>query len=229
MKQERQIRRGTVRIGRVALRPRFFVFVTIVLLCIVGLAATAFILTRPPAGPSEEAPPVEWIGDIPVIRDLLPEGIPGRPGTLRTIRYVVIHETGNEGRNANAASHNNYIHNQAAIDTISWHYTVDDHEIYQHLPDNEVGFHAGDQLTEEGGNICGIGVEMCVNPECDYETTLKNAAALAAHLLDAYDLPLKALKKHQDFSGKNCPQKLLEQERWDEFYDMVKQELKALK
>lgn len=219
----------TIRVGRVALHPRFFLLVAIAIVCVaMGIFGLLKVLQRP-TGPTDEAPQVAEINGVPVIRDLLPEEIPGRPGTLRTIRYVVIHETGNEGKNANAASHNNYIRNQAAIDTVSWHYTVDDHEIYQHLPDNEIGFHAGDQLTEDGGNMCGIGVELCVNPENDYEETLKNGAALAAHLLNAYDLPLKALKKHQDFSGKICPQRLIEQDRWEEFRQMVEAEMKAQK
>ena len=82
-------------------------------------------------------------------------------------------------------------------------------------------------MTENGGNMCGIGIEMCVNPESDYETTLNNAAALAARLMEAYDLPMKALKKHQDFSGKNCPQRLIEAGRWEEFCDMVLEQRKV--
>ena len=226
MKQGRRKKSG-IRLGNIRLRPRFFAVLTVTVLCVAASIGGGLWLADRNRGPSEEAPYVEEIGGIPVIRDLLPEGIPGRPGTLRTIRYVVIHETGNEGNNAGAASHNNYIHAEAAETKVSWHYTVDDHEIYQHLPDNEVGFHAGDQLTENGGNMCGIGIEMCVNPESDYETTLNNAAALAARLMEAYDLPMKALKKHQDFSGKNCPQRLIEAGRWEEFCDMVLEQRKV--
>ena len=222
------MKRG-IRIGRFRIRLRFFVLLALAALCVAGLIAGAMALADAHRGPSEEAPYVEEIEGIAVIRDLLPEGIPGRPGTLRTIRYVVIHETGNEGNNANAASHNKYIHTEAEKQMVSWHYTVDDHEIYQHLPDNEVGYHAGDKLTEDGGNMCGIGIEMCVNPENDYEVTLKNTAALAARLMDVYDLPMKALKRHQDFSGKNCPQRLIEQQRWEEFCGMVEEQLASRK
>lgn len=212
-------------IGRIRLRPRFFLFLILAVLFAAAVIAGAVRLADKYRGPSEEAPYVEEIGGIPVIRDLLEEGIPGRPGTLRTIRYIVIHETGNEGNNAGAASHNSYIHKEAALQKLSWHYTVDDHEIYQHLPDNEIGYHAGDQMAEDGGNMCGIGIELCVNPESDYEKTLENAAALTARLMDVYDLPMKALKKHQDFSGKNCPERLIEQGRWEEFLDMVEKKL----
>ena len=101
---------------------------------------------------------------------------------------------------------------------------MDDHEIYYHIPDNEIAFHAGDGLSKDGGNLNGIGIEMCVNPENDYELTLQNTAKLAAMLLEAYDLDIRDVKKHEDFSGKNCPEILLKEGRWDEFVEMVKLE-----
>jgi len=105
---------------------------------------------------------------------------------------------------------------------LSWHYTVDDHEIYQHLPDNEIGFHAGDGLKSNGGNLNGIGIELSINPENDYEQTLINAAALVNFLLEAYKLDIEDVKKHENFSGKICPERLIEDNRCDEFLIMVK-------
>ncbi|MBQ8589641.1 MAG: N-acetylmuramoyl-L-alanine amidase [Firmicutes bacterium] len=218
-----------IRIGRMRIKPRFFVFLLILVAMIAGFIWGGLKIADHFRGPSEEAPFEETIGGIPVIRDLIPEGAIGRPGTLRTIRYVVIHETGNTAETAGAASHNSYVHTEAMKQKLSWHYTVDDHEIYQHLPDNEVGYHAGDRLEEKGGNMCGIGIEICVNADNDYEVTLENTAKLAARLLDVYDIPMKALTKHQDYSGKNCPEHLIEDERWDEFCGMVEKELKARK
>lgn len=167
---------------------------------------------------------VAEVGTIPVITDFVPENTLERPGDLRKIKYIVIHETGNPGRNADAASHNNYLHTEAENQQKSWHYTVDDHEIYYHIPDNEVAFHAGDGLSKDGGNLNGIGIEMCINPENDYEQTLKNTAKLTAMLLKAYNLDINAVKKHQDFSGKDCPEKLIHSGRWEEFLDMVSAE-----
>lgn len=175
--------------------------------------------------PSREAPQVEEIAGIPVFQALVDNETPGRPGTKKKIKYIVIHETGNTGTNANAASHANYLKESVKTEAKSWHYTVDDHEIYHHIPDNEVAYHAGDKLKEDGGNLNGIGVEMCVNPENDYEKTLLNTAALTAHLLKEYHLSIDDVKKHQDFSGKDCPEKLLEGDRWDEFLDLVKKDL----
>lgn len=177
--------------------------------------------------PTELREPVSEVGAIPVITDFIPKETMERPGQERKIEYIVIHETGNAGRNADAESHNNYLHEEADNQQKSWHYTVDDNEIYYHIPDNEIAFHAGDGLSKDGGNMSGIGIEMCINPESDYEQTLKNTAKLTAMLLLAYELEIDSLKKHEDFSGKHCPDILLNEGRWDEFVDMVEQELKT--
>lgn len=177
--------------------------------------------------PTKLREPVSEIEGIPVITDFIPKDTMERPGQERKIKFIVIHETGNPGRNADAASHNNYLHEEADNQRKSWHYTVDGHEIYYHIPDNEIAFHAGDGLSRDGGNLNGIGIEMCINPENDYEQTLKNTAKLTAMLLVAYDLNIISVKKHEDFSGKHCPDILLTEGRWDDFIDMVKAELET--
>jgi N-acetylmuramoyl-L-alanine amidase len=177
--------------------------------------------------PTELREPVSEVGGIPVITDFVPKDTMERPGQVRKIKFIVIHETGNPGRNADAESHNSYLHREAGNQQKSWQYTVDDHEIYYHIPDNEIAFHAGDGLAKDGGNLNGIGIEMCINPENDYEQTLKNTAKLTAMLLKAYDLDIGSVKKHEDFSGKHCPDILLSEGRWEEFVDMVEAELKV--
>ncbi|MFQ9127380.1 MAG: N-acetylmuramoyl-L-alanine amidase [Butyricicoccaceae bacterium] len=96
-----------------------------------------------------------------------------------------MHETDNFSAGADAAAHNSFIHQNADADSgiVSWHYTVDDHEIYHHLPDTETAYHAGDVMTEGGGNMNGIGIEMCVNAGGNYEQTLINTEKLCAQLL----------------------------------------------
>ncbi len=196
-------------------------FLIAVIIAIIVLSVSYYIENRPTKLRGE----VIEVGAIPVITDFVPENTLERPGDLRKIKYIVIHETGNPGKNANAASHNNYLHTEADNQQKSWHYTVDDHEIYYHIPDNEIAFHAGDGLSKDGGNLNGIGIEMCINPENDYEQTLKNTAKLVAVLIEAYDLDISCVKKHQDFSGKICPNYLINSGRWNEFIDMVAQEL----
>lgn len=170
---------------------------------------------------SEEAPHVTEIAGIPVTHHFLDSGIPGRPGEERRIKYITIHETANQNPGADAKAHDLYLHEAARKQELSWHYTVDDHEIYHHLPDNEVGYNAGDGHLGGEGNQNGIGVELCINQDGDFEQTLKNGAVLTAWLLDNYDLKLSDVRKHQDFSGKLCPEILIESGRWEEFLEMV--------
>lgn len=215
-REREQVRKRNRMRRKKQIRRRRICFLVVVVLLVGGVYA-AVSRDRP----SREAEAVPDINGIPVVQALIDEGTPGRPGTKKKIEYIVIHETGNTGTNANAASHASYLKEQAAKEPLSWHYTVDDSEIYHHVPDNEIAFHAGDKLKEDGGNLNGIGIEMCVNPENDYEKTLENTAALTAHLLKAYHLSIDDVKKHQDFSGKNCPERLIESDRWEEFLAMV--------
>ena len=164
-----------------------------------------------------------YIEDIPVMTDFLPEGTRARPGQKREIKYLVIHETDNTGSGANAAAHNSFIHQNANAEEgiVSWHYTVDDHQIYQHLPDNEEAWHSGDRE----GNHSSISIELCVNADGNFDQTMENAAKLTAFLLKEYDLTIDDVKQHYDFNGKDCPLIIRQEGRWDEFLGMVQQNL----
>ncbi len=165
------------------------------------------------------------IADIPVTTDFLPIGAAGRTGKTRKIHYITIHETDNKRPSADAEAHNEYIHEHGMYNKLSWHYTVDENEIYHHIPDDETAFHAGDNIRREGGNRNGIGIELCVNRGSDFDQTMHNAAILTAYLLDKYNLTIDDVKKHQDFSGKHCPSTIISEGRWDEFKAMVEQAL----
>lgn len=169
------------------------------------------------------------VGDIPVHTDLIPEGYAGRTGIERQIKWIVIHETGNTAPSATAQNHNTFLHDEKQINsTTAWHYTVDEQEIYHHLPDDEVGYQAGDGLAKNGGNACGIGIEICVNEGADYDQAVDNAAKLTAKLLNAYHLKVDDVKQHADFMNKNCPEHLREDYNWTAFLQKVKEYKKAL-
>ena len=172
---------------------------------------------------------LQYIGEIPVYEDFLPKSAAGRVNEKREIKYLVIHETANTAVGADAEAHNRFIHENGMTAEHSWHYTVDDHQIYHHLPDDEPAYHAGDHLEQDGGNRNGIGIEMCVASDNDYDQTVANTAKLTAKLLVEYELkPEDALRKHQDFSGKLCPQQMIEQGRWDSFVALVQKEYESL-
>ncbi|MFA7127480.1 MAG: N-acetylmuramoyl-L-alanine amidase [Bacilli bacterium] len=147
----------------------------------------------------------------------------GKNGVKMNPQYVVIHDTGMTNPEDNGVGLSRYIHAQASSPTgrvASWHFSVDDHDCFQHVPTDEQAWHAGDGRQEYGatyfhegnqvhciggGNKTGIGIESCINPGNDYFLTVMRLARVTAQLLNEYDLGLDRIKQHYDFSGKNCP------------------------
>src|SRR5690625_8029207 len=78
-------------------------------------------------------------------------------------RYIVIHETANTRKGANANAHARL---QASGNSrqASWHYHVDDNEIIQSFDDNKQCWHAGYKYN----NLTSIEIEMCVNFNVDF-------------------------------------------------------------
>lgn len=153
---------------------------------------------------------------VPVHTELIESNTKARPGTKRRIRYIVIHETDNFDKTTGAKNHAQFL-SENNMDSTSWHYTVDDKEIYHHIPDNEVAYHAANEI----GNLYGIGIELCVNSGGNFEKTFNNATKLVAYLLKEYNLTTYDLKTHHDFSGKDCPHSILKNNRMDEFIEKV--------
>ena len=87
---------------------------------------------------------------------------------------------------------------------VSWHYTVDDHSIYQHLPDGERGYHAGDGGSGPG-NAKSIGIEICVNADGNFAQAKANAAALVRLLMQRHGISLANVVQHNHWNGKDCP------------------------
>ncbi|WP_439875158.1 S-layer homology domain-containing protein [Bacillus mycoides] len=139
-----------------------------------------------------------------------------RPGYAMDPKYITIHETANTSNGANALNHAKYLDSQARGNTdrsASWHFTVDDKEIYQHLPLNEVGWHAGNKT----GNYESIGIEIAVNSDGDYVKAVENARKLAAYLMNELNISLDHVQKHQFWSGKNCPAFMIQRGQWNAF------------
>lgn len=68
-----------------------------------------------------------------------------RPGIKMDPQWITIHETDNTSKGADAEAHAR-LQASGNSRTASWHYTVDDHEIWQSIPDNEVAWHAGKRI-----------------------------------------------------------------------------------
>ncbi|WP_054708696.1 N-acetylmuramoyl-L-alanine amidase [Bacillus sp. JCM 19041] len=141
-------------------------------------------------------------------QDFIPVTNNNRPEYAMIPEYITIHETANRSVGADAAMHARYVKNPSTA--VSWHYTVDDGStVYQHLPTNENGWHAGDG-GQGTGNRKSIGIEICVNQDGNFEQAKSNAATLVRRLLDEHNLSLDQVVLHQHWSGKNCPATILD-------------------
>lgn len=136
----------------------------------------------------------------------------------KNIHWITVHDTANTATGSGALSHANYLNNQARINgaQVSWHYTIDDKAFYQHIPEGEVAWHAGDgsNLVGQGsylggGNRNGIAIEMSVAMGDDLYRIWQRTAKFSAETLVKYNLPREHIKFHQHFSGKHCPNALL--------------------
>ena len=136
---------------------------------------------------------------------LIDQEADNRPGGNNPCKYITIHETGNAAKGADAAAHGAYLDSAAGEGAlVSWHYTVDDHAIVQHLPDYETAYHAGDG-KDGPGNATSIGIEICVNAGGDFEAAKANAAALVRLLMEEHGIPLDNVVQHNHWNGKDCP------------------------
>ena len=154
---------------------------------------------------------------IVIQEDFIPAGRKNRPGKSNPDEYITIHETGNFSKGADAAAHASYLKSDsAANDYVSWHYTVDDHAIVQHIPDGETAYHAGDGKDGPGNNTT-IGIEICVNPDGDFEKAKENAASLVRLLMSEHGLDIAHVVQHNHWSGKDCPYTIRHTGTWDAF------------
>ena len=149
---------------------------------------------------------------------IIPKGRPNRPERALASKKLTIHNTANPAKNANAEGHAKYL--VSTTEKKSWHFTCDDTEIFQHLPTNEIGYHA------KSGNSKSIGIEICENQGINHEDATDNAAKLSAHLLKELGLEVEDVVTHKFWTGKNCPRLLLDKRtegaKWKAFKEKVR-------
>ncbi len=142
--------------------------------------------------------------------------------SMPKVEFITIHNTANVGP---AINERNYLNTRTDKTYLSFHYAVDENEAIQILPLNVSGWHAGDGNGK--GNRASIAIEICRSrctgkDEQLYRRAEENAVLLAAWLLRRHNLPISALRKHQDWNGKNCPHRILDEGRWESFKQRVR-------
>ncbi len=130
---------------------------------------------------------------------------------------IVIHNTANDAPAKNEIS---YMHSNNK--EISFHIAVDDLEAVQGIELNRNTWNAGDGNGK--GNREGIAIEICYS-KSGGERWLKavdNAAQVTAQLLEQYGWGIDKVTKHQDYNGKHCPHRILDEYGWDNFLNLVR-------
>lgn len=135
-----------------------------------------------------------------------------------TPEYITVHNTANDASALNEIAYmkrNNYN---------SYHFAVDDVEARQGLPLDRNNFSCGDGANGTG-NRKSIAIEICYSKSggARYIQAEENCVQLVAYLLKKYGLSVDRVKKHQDFSGKFCPHRILAENRWESFKNRIRQ------
>lgn len=134
-----------------------------------------------------------------------------------SIKYIVLHYTGNDGDHDE--SNAKYFKNN--IVKASANYFVDDDSVTQSVPDDCIAWSVGGSKYSNckstgGGKYYGkctnsnsISIELCdaikngkVYPS---EKTISNAIELTKTLMKKYNIPASRVIRHFDVTGKSCP------------------------
>ena len=142
------------------------------------------------------------------------------------IRYIVVHDTGNPSRGANATAHYNYFN--GGDRSSSADFFADDTQV---LCVNDYykfyTWHCGDGHGKYGiTNRNSVGIEFCINVDSDRNKTLERTAQLVRELMQELNIPIDRVVRHYDASRKNCPQSMSGNgwAQWYEFKEKLKGE-----
>ena len=133
-----------------------------------------------------------------------------------TATRIVVHETAND---ASAENEINYMRRNDKES--SFHFAVDDKQVVRGIPLDRNAWHAGDGNGK--GNREGIAVEICYSKSGGerWQKSVDNAAQFIAQLLKERGWGVDKVTKHQDYSGKNCPHRILLDYGWNNFVNLI--------
>lgn len=167
-------------------------------------------------------------------RNLADKSNYGSSRKAKSIKYIVIHYTANDGDHDE--SNGNYFHNNKV--GASAHYFVDSDSITQSVPDNYIAYAVGgDHRGPSGGGskykICtnsnSISIELCDDKKngtiYPSKATIDNAIELTKILMEKYNIPQSHVIRHFDVNGKLCPAYWVKDSLWKkEFWNFLSEE-----
>ena len=122
--------------------------------------------------------------------------------------HITIHETslGLEKRESerNAAHYINLLEHPKGDPRYGYHFLCGDDKVWQFLPTWVRTAHSG---STEGNS--SIAIERLVNVDINFDEAINNQAKLAATLMNMYNIPIENVVPYKNWSGKECPARLL--------------------
>jgi N-acetylmuramoyl-L-alanine amidase len=157
-------------------------------------------------------------------QDHIPHNTPfnRRPAIKMHATTITIHNNANP--TSTAANERAWLTNKTNIRQASYHIAIDSKQAIEVLPLDEVGWHAGDGSGVNSGNRTSIGIEICERDVelGEYAQTLANAVELVATMLHKKGWGVDRLRRHYDWSGKNCPRLMNIDNKWSGWFDFKK-------
>lgn len=139
-------------------------------------------------------------------------------------KYIVIHNTDNFAKGANAKAHAKAQHD-GNFSGYSAHVYVDDTEAYQATPFDRGAWHVG---VNYGGGLFGIcnnhnsiGIEMCVQAGYNYEKAFQNTVEICKMLMQKFGIDANHVVSHYDVCAKNCPSAIRAKGDWNRFKQLI--------
>lgn len=142
---------------------------------------------------------------------------------LSAIKFIVIHDTANDARGADAMAHYRYL--QHTTRPGSAHYYVDDKEIVQTIDDSVVAWAVGDTWARKNAtrddvtNYNSVNVELCINQGIDKAKAYQNLLWLTKYLIAKYHAETV---RHFDATGKPCPRSW-QANNWSQWWQFRKE------
>lgn len=163
-----------------------------------------------------------------VIKKLLPDSLAGKSYFKSNINveWIVIHNMGGKNEKGvyeggtNSGSWEWWSKGAGGANT-SAHYCVDDKEIWQTLEDKWKAHHCGpvrkgNYAADRGcSNSNSIGIEIADHKDVNKEAAVELGIEIARYLCKKYNVPIDNVVQHNHVSGKDCPQWIRNNGKWD--------------
>ena len=140
-----------------------------------------------------------------------------------SIKYIVIHDTGNPDAGADAMRNFQYFNSGNRGSSAD--FFVDDTQIVRANDyTKNYSWHCGDGHGRYGiTNGNSIGIEICINSDGNYSRAFDKAVELTKHLMSEIGIDAEHVVRHYDASRKNCPASMSSNNwaLWKEFKNKI--------